>query len=155
MHEEAAPITVYASAWKLLSLALVWTDAAAVLIWALKGGLVTAIFLLPVFGYGVTYAVYRLFVRAPVLVADWEGIYHNVLGVRPQRFAWAEIRSVGLYVHRPTPFGFPSIRYFVAFPKDRGVSGAADWYLALVTAMVHGLGACADNGPAAYLAGLR
>lgn len=117
MRQSGAPITVYASRWKLLGLGMVWALPTYVIVRALHDVPMIAL-LLPVFGYAVLFALYRMVVHTPVLIIDDEGVMHNVLGVRPQRLAWSEISALGLYKRKVQPYGFPTIRYLVIELKD-------------------------------------
>ncbi len=78
-----APIVVYPSAWKLLVWAIVWGGAAALCGWGAFRGLLDAIPFVLLFATATLYALRRPLQRAPILTIDEEGIYHDVLGLRP------------------------------------------------------------------------
>jgi hypothetical protein len=112
-----APIIIYPSVWKLLALAFVWGCAAAFCVWGALQGIILAVPFIALFTCAALYGVYRAILRSPVVIIDQEGIYHNVLGMRPQRIGWVDINSVGRCVLKPPP-SLLTLRYLAVYPKN-------------------------------------
>ncbi len=131
------PIVIYPSVWKLLALAVAWIAFGALSVWGtLKGGLICA-FMIPVFAWGVFFAVNRVLRRSPVLIIDQDGIYHDVLGLRPHRITWDEIQFIGRY-RRLAGRGLFTVTYLAISPHDPEVylaqqpeklRGLIRWYM--------------------------
>ncbi|HET9110296.1 MAG TPA: STM3941 family protein [Ktedonobacterales bacterium] len=113
-----APVVVYPSAWKLLMWAAVWGGAEAALVWAMLRGLLDVIPFVLLFAAAILYALYRLLRRSPMLMIDDQGIYHDVLGLRPQRIDWAEIGSIGRCRMKTPTVGLFTLTYLAITPND-------------------------------------
>lgn len=111
------PIIIYPSTGKLLGLAFVWGCAAAFCVWGARQGIILAVPFVALFICAALYGIYRAILRSPVVIIDQKGIYHNVLGFRPQRIDWADINSIGRCLIKPPPSLF-TLRYLAVNPKD-------------------------------------
>lgn len=127
------PIIVYPSVWKLFIWAVVWGGAGALCGWGAFQGQMYIIPLALLFAAATLYALYRLLRRSPMLVIDDEGIYHDVLGLRPQRIAWADIGSIGRCRMKTPPVGLFTLTYLAITPND------AEAFLAEQTGMLRWL----------------
>ena len=128
-----APIVVYPSVWKLLGWAAIWGGAATLCGWGAFRGQLYVIPLALLFAAATLYALRRALWRSPMLIIDDEGIYHDVLGLRPQRIGWAEIGSIGRCRMKTPPVGLFTLTYLAITPKD------AEAFLARQTGMLRWL----------------